>query len=255
MVTPRSHPQPKPSTSHPKALHSPITFYGHTPALPNKASPPGSHRAAGAASDSAPTEGEVRALHSCTHLEPRPGGAPRGAQGPPKLCARRHQSGHRPLRPAAALRLPPGRPGALSPRSGWTPGCQAWARWGSPLRASLYGAAARAGSPGRTYARKPVSPAPGFCTRVRSARGPGLGKAQGGPGRPGEAVPGGREASGEGPGAAALGPPWPAARRVQTGPRRPKAAGARQGPRPRLTRDAEQCWEEPALPQGSAEPR
>ena len=43
-----------------------------------------------------------------------------------------------------------------------------------------------------------------------------------GPGRTREAVQGGREASGEGPGAAALGPPWAAARRVQTGPRRSK---------------------------------
>lgn len=57
-------------------------------------------RAAGAASDSAPTEGEARTLHSCTHLEPRrlePRGARRALQN---LCAGRYQSSHRPLRPA-----------------------------------------------------------------------------------------------------------------------------------------------------------
>ncbi|XDB58848.1 hypothetical protein AB1E18_012253 [Capra hircus] len=211
-------------------------------------------RAAGAASDSAPTEGEP-ARGTAAHIWNLAQLEPRGARKDLQNCA---PEDIRAATGLSALRRPFGsRLGAQEHRAqgqGGPLGARHGLGGADPC-ASLYGAAARAGSPGRSYARKPVSPAPGFCTRGRSARGPGLGEAQGGPGRPGEAVPGGREASGEGPGAAALGPPWPAARRVQTGPRRPKAAGARQGPRPRLTRDAEQCWEEPALPQGSAEPR
>lgn len=83
------------------------------------------------------------------------------------------------------------------------------------------GAARRARSPGRAHVRKPLSQALAFA-RVDDRREGRAGGTRCGPERAREAVQGGREASGEGPGAAALGPPWAAALRVQTGPRRSK---------------------------------
>lgn len=166
-----------------------------------------------------------RALHSCTHLEPRPAGAPRGAPG---LETSERGDGRAAACVSSLLRCPglaPGRRGALSRRSEQTPG-RRWAQFPrTSTRARALPAKAaprnrRTACPGRTHVCEPRSKA-----LALQAWTIGEGRAGGGwcgPGRPRDDAPGGRAASGEGPGAAARGPPWPTARRVQTGPRRPK---------------------------------
>lgn len=245
MVEPRPHPQSKSSVTYSsKAPSLPRTFCGQGPALRGKASPPGSHRKQpGLLLRSASTQTLLEAAR-CTaaHIWNPAGLEPRGAcslQNP--LCAGSRQGDcvHL-LRPADAP--PPPLPTPACARRGPDPAVTVDPRaapsavWVGQLPARVPsgsrpfqprrlgrrggGAARGAGSPGRAHGCKLEPRALAFA-RVDDRRCP--------PGRPqAAAAPGGREASGGGPGAAALGPPWPAARRVQTGPGRPR--GGRPAP-------------------------
>lgn len=202
----------------------------------DKASPPGSHterEQAGAASGRGPhpEPAESRAPHSCTHLAPRPAGAPKGAPRP-ETSARgdaRAAACVSSLRPLP--RPPPPSRGALSPRSGRTPGRrQAQPSWGRSPRASAPGAGAssRGAQGARAHAHLPtLKQSPGSAS-VADRREGRAGGTRGGPGRPREHRPG--RPGGNGRGA------WPAARRVQTGPRQPKSG--RLAPAPGAKADA-----------------
>lgn len=206
--------------------------------------PPLAHRAAGAASGrgSHPEPAGSRAPHSCT-LAPRPAGAPKGAPRP-ETSARGDAWAAACVSSLQPLPRPPPRSrGALSRRSGRTPGRrQAQPSWGHSPRASARGAGsscrvaqgsgeeegARRAQGARAHARRPTlkqSPRSASVADRREARAGGI---RGGPGRPREYSPG--LPRGDGRGA------WPAARRVQTGPKQPK--GGRLAPAPGAKADA-----------------
>ena len=125
MVTPRSHPQPKPSTSHPKALHSPITFYGHTQALPDKASPPGSHREQqGPLLTRPPPRGSPRAAQLHTSGT-SPGWSPEGRAGTSKTVRPKTSEQPRASPPCGGPSAPAWAPRSTEPKvrvDPWAPG-------------------------------------------------------------------------------------------------------------------------------------
>lgn len=151
-----------------------------------------------------------RMQHSSTHLEPRPAGALRdaprpqpsapGTSGRPRAAPPSSRRSHpRPVQRGAqqAVRADPWRR-------------QAQCCWGRSLCASLWGAGFPARSRGAPRARTPMhrrqqSPR---CASVK-ARGPGRHRERGL--------------------ARGSGPPWPAACRVQTGPRQPNPAARARG--------------------------
>lgn len=237
-MEPRPHSQPKSSVSHPKA-HFPESSVAQRGPPKTKLSHPGSQK---------------ESSRGCFWARPpprtrwKPNRTAAHNWHPSRLEPRRTRHDSKPLRGET-----PGRPrtrpptpsrGALSGRSGRTPGRrQAQPSWGPSPRASAPGAGASSPGgrgaarrnrerrePGHTHICQPLSKALALQAWPIGARAgrEGPGAARGGPVK---TARGGREATGEGPG------PPPAGFRRGQGSQ--KAAGSLQRPEPRLTRGAE----------------
>lgn len=254
--TPSSTQVEKPSVSHPKALHFPeptVVCRGNPPTpaprqiFPARLTYRERERAQqGLLLRKAPTQNPLEA-ERCTaaHIWHSSRPDPRRAAPRPETSARgdvRAAACVSSLRPLS--RPPPQSGGALSPRSGRTPGAAPGTAWLAKLAALLRSGCERfepgqpgaAGSnaertePGRTHICKRLSKALALQACPIGARA-GREEPWAARGGPAKSALGGQEATGEGPG------PPPAGFRRGQGSQKP--AGSRQRREPRLTRGAE----------------